>query len=151
MLAAAQVLDAIKALLAAHGGTAPDKVFLGRGWALDERELPAWVIVPGDEEIAPQTMHYPALQEHTLNVEATAKVRATQDVDDVMHAFAAQGLAALQGSRDRMALAPLAGVTVRCVGIGRDLVAEGEAAVGALTLRLLVTFRTRQNAPETLV
>ena len=149
-LASAQVVDAIVARLVADGATA-GKVFAGRGWSLDESELPAWVVTVQAESIEPQTIHYPVLQLHTLNVDAVAKCRATQDLDDAMHALAEAGINALQSTLARAALSPLVNVTVFIVAINRELIAEGEAAIGALTLSLLVTYNTMQNAPGVLV
>ena len=149
-LASAQVTDAIVARLVADGATA-GKVFAGRGWSLDESELPAWVVTAQAESIEPQTIHYPALQLHTLNIDAVAKCRAVQDLDDTMHALAEAGISALQSTLARASLSPLVNVTMFVVAINRELIAEGEAAIGALTLSLLVTFNTMQNAPGVLV
>ena len=149
-LASAQVIDGIVARLVADGATA-GKVFAGRGWSHDESELPAWVVTAQAESIEPQTIHYPALQIHTLNVDAVVKCRAAQDLDDAMPALAVAGINALQGTLARAALTPLVNVGVFVTAINRELIAEGEAAIGALTLSLLVTFNTMQNAPGVLV
>lgn len=136
-LAAAQVIDALAARLvplAATGG----RVYTSRGWPLDV--LPAWRVVAADEAVAPDTVE--PINRHELDVEATAFTRATADLDDALHALAAGGLALL--------FAPTVPYGLRLAGISRQVQSDGEASVGAVTLRLSTTFWVDPAAPETI-
>lgn len=136
-LAAAQVIDALAARLApltATGG----RVYTSRGWPLDV--LPAWRVVAADEAVAPDTVE--PINRHELDVEATAFTRATADLDDALHALAAGGLALL--------FAPTVPYGLRLAGISRQVQSDGEASVGAVTLRLSTTFWVDPATPETI-
>lgn len=139
-LAAAQVIDALAARLvplAATGG----RVYASRAWPLDEASLPAWRITAADELI--ERVDLDGVHRHTLDIEATALARVTADLDDALHALAAGGLPLLfqvPVPYDLMA-----------TGIGRSITQQGEAAVGAITLRLQATFYANPASPETLL
>src|SRR4051812_5941361 len=92
-LAAAQVVDALAALLvpvALSGG----RVYTSRLWPLTEAELPAWRVTAETEEVQPTTIHS-GVEQHLLSVEAKGYARATDNLDDSLHALAAAGLTAL--------------------------------------------------------
>lgn len=136
-LAAAQVIDALAARLAPLAATG-GRVYTSRGWPLDV--LPAWRVVAADEAVAPDTVE--PINRHELDVEATAYTRATADLDDALHALAAGGLALL--------FAPTVPYGLRLAGISRQVQSDGEASVGAVTLRLSTTFWVDPAAPETI-
>ena len=139
-LAAAQVIDALAARLvplAATGG----RVYASRAWPLDEASLPAWRITAADELI--ERADLSGAHRHTLEIEAVAFARVTADLDDTLHALAAGGLPLLF-----TALVPY---DLTTTGISRASTPQGEAAVGAITLRLQATYFTNPASPETLL
>jgi hypothetical protein len=139
-LAAAQVTDALAARLvpmAATGG----RVYTSRAWPLDEASLPAWRVTAADEQCDRESLD--GLHRHSLDVEAVAYTRVTANLDDELHALAASGLALL--------FAPVAPYGLALAGIGRAITQQGEATVGAITLRLQATYYTNPAAPETIL
>lgn len=137
-LAAAQVIDAVAALLvpmAATGG----RVYTSRTWPLTEADLPAWRVIAQDERVELATIDRSA-QQHTLALDAQATARSVADLDDTLHALAASGLALLFAGTPPYGL--------QLTGIARDLGAEGEAAVGRITLQMQATYFTAPLAPE---
>jgi len=152
MLAAGQVIDAMAARISGLA-LAGSRVYTSRTWPLSEAELPAWRVQAADEDVEPVTVHPDPLQEHALQVELRGHARATADLDDALHALAAQALTAVFDSTPPAdALNTIASklqVTLR--RIERAVVTEAEAAIGLVVLTLRVNFRTRASAPETLV
>lgn len=139
-LAAAQVIDALAARLVPVAATA-GRVYTSRAWPLDEASLPAWRVVAADE--AAERVELGGIHRHVLDVEATAVTRVTADLDDALHALASAGLAAL--------FAGLPPYDLAATGITRAITQEGEAAVGAITLRLQATFYVNPAAPDTII
>ena len=133
-LAAAQVIDAVAALLvpvALSGG----RVYTSRLWPLTEADLPAWRLFATDEPIDGDL--------HDLFIDAEGYVRATQDMDDAMNALASQGLSALFAGPPPHAL--------RCIGIEREPVQEGGADMGRVRLRLQAQFLSPPSTPEVIL
>lgn len=153
-LAAAQIVDAVAALVRAApvGAATPyaSSTFTDRAWAFNEAELPAWRVLADDEEIELVTMHYPAIEQHTLTVMLEGRVRAVSLLDDAMNDAAAAVLAAIFASASTATLGGLA-KAMRAAGISRRLEAEGQAAIGAIDIRLEVVFCTASNAPSTII
>lgn len=139
-LAAAQVIDALAARLVPVAATA-GRVYASRAWPLDEASLPAWRVVAADE--VAERVDLGGLHLHRLEVDATAYTRVVTDLDDALHALASAGLAVLFAGPVPYDLA--------CTGIGRAITQEGEAAVGAITLRLVATYYLNPAQPETLL
>lgn len=148
-LASAQVIDAVVTRLS--GNTpASTRVYPSRLWPLAEADLPAWRVSAGDEEIEPETVHYPAILLHRLPVRCEGYVKANADADDAMHLMAEQALAALYGSQANTAL----GLNVQSnhpARIERDVVSEGQANLGRITVELAIKYRTAANAPGTII
>jgi len=140
-LAAAQVIDAIAARIsgATSAGT---RVYTSRAWPLGEDSLPAWRVVAGSEVVALVGLG-DLLHEHHLDIEARAFVRAVADLDDAMHALALAALPAIFAAPVPYGL--------EHTGIEREMAAEGEAAVGVITLNLRAHFFTRPTAPQTIL
>lgn len=144
-LAAAQVVDAVQALLvpvALTGG----RVYTSRLWPLTEADLPAGVVFAADEQIEAGSLFN--VEQHTLEIEAKGFVRETADLDDAMNDLAAAWLTAL------FAVAPPFNLMV--TRIERDSAAVGstsggEASCGAITLHLQAIFETESGAPETIL
>lgn len=147
MLASAQAVAAVAVLVTSAGqGTA----HTSRTWPLAESDLPAWRVVAEDEEVSAQGVGFPAKQQHELEVCAYGYARATADLDDVLNGMAAGVLSKLFESRAAAQLSPLK-CSMNLKRIGRDMVNEGEAAVGRIALTLQVRFLTANNAPETIL
>ncbi len=136
-LASAQVVDALAARLAPLGATG-GRVYTSRAWPLDV--LPAWRVTAEDEQVEPDTVD--PINRHVLDVAATASARAVADLDDTLHALAAGGLALL--------FAPPVPYGLQLAGIERRMAADGEAAVGQITLRLRTTIWVDPATPETI-
>jgi hypothetical protein len=139
-LAAAQVVDALAARMTGLPLTG-SRVYTSRLWAVSEAELPAWRLTAEDESIEAQMAD--GTNQHLLTVQCEGLVRATADVDDSMHALAAQGLTAL------CAVPALHGTQL--TSIERVTTSEGEAAVGAVRIRVVTRFFVHPAAPETIV
>jgi hypothetical protein len=149
MLASAQAVNGVAALIESVTGMT-GKVHTSRAWPLSEADLPAWRVMADDEEIEAQGVGFPAKQMHDLRVVAHGYARDTTDLDDTLHAMAAAALTKLFESKAATKLSPL-NCSMSLKRIERDMVSEGEAAMGRISLFLLVRFFTSNNAPETIV
>jgi hypothetical protein len=151
-LASAQVVDALATRITGLA-LAGANVFTSRAWPLAEGDLPAWKVVAADEDVEPMTVHPDALQKHTLQVELRGHAKAVDNIDDALHALAAQALTAifdLTPPADALnTIASKLQVTLR--RIERDMQQQGQALLGLVVITLRVDFRTRASAPETLV
>ena len=139
-LAAAQVIDALATRLAAVVATG-GRAYTSRAWPLHEDGLPAWRVVAADELV--ERVSVDGVHLHTLSAEATAYARATADLDDTLHALASAGLQAV--------FAAVPPFDARLAGIDRRVETLGEAAVGAITLRIDTTYYTNPATPETII
>lgn len=139
-LAAAQVIDALAARLVPMAATA-GRVYTSRLWPLTEASLPAWRLVAADELM--ERVDLTGLHRHSLELEATAYARATADLDDTLHALVATGLPLL--------FADPVPYDLTALSISRNVTTEGEAAMGAITLRLMATFYAHPATPETIL
>lgn len=170
MLASAIVIDRIAAILVAAGTVAGASVFTSRTWPLAESELPAITVLADDEQIQANGFEWPWVQAHTLSVRVAGHLRASADLDDAMHTLAEQVLGALFASAPTARLEPLnaaetlelnfvsptpvyrteqiAGVAMSCTGIERQLLTEGPADIGQITVSLSVQFHTLANNPS---
>lgn len=149
-LASAQIVDAVVSRLS--GNTpASTRVYASRVHPLSTPELPAWRVFADEETITTQTVHYPAVLEHSLSVQCDGYVQANSSVDDAMHAMAEQALIALY---DTLAHTTL-GITNLSVNapqrIDREVVNEGQANLGRIGLSLLMRYRTALNDPATII
>jgi hypothetical protein len=140
-LAAAQVIDALAALLVPMTATA-GRVYTSRLWPLAEADLPAWRVTAGSENVELLDLAG-AYQQHVLEVLAECSTRATADLDDALHALAAAGLTLLFAGTPPYGL--------QLLGIEREVATEGEASVGRVRLRMQALFHTAPSAPETLI
>lgn len=140
-LAAAQVIDAQAARLVGLPLTG-SRVYTSRLWPITEAELPAWRVTAQVEVI--QAAMLSGVNEHRLSIEFAGYVRATQDIDDAMHALAAQGLTAL------CAAPTLHGLQI--TGIDRDTPIDGaEASMAAIRITADTLFFVNPAEPETII
>ena len=149
MLASAQAINGVASLIESVTGMT-GKVYASRAWPLAESDLPAWRVLADDEEITAQGVGFPAKQQHDLTVIAHGYARETNDLDDALHEMGAAALTKLFASRAAVQLSPL-NCSMSLKRIERDMVTEGEAAMGRISLTLLVRFLTSNNAPETIL
>lgn len=138
-LAAAQVVDAVAALLLPQAGLG-GRVKTSRAWPWAESDLPACRVFVAGQSVEPSTID--PLDQHTLSIDAQYTTRATADVDDALHALAAAGLTLL--------FAPPVPHAMRLTGINRTLASQGEAAMGEITLQLQCTVYVDPATPETI-
>lgn len=139
-LAAAQVVDTLAALVNAQAAVA-GRVKTSRTWPWAEDQLPAVRVFVSDEVAEQATLD--GINAHRAAVDVQYTARATADLDDVLHALAAGGLALL------FAGSPPYGLSL--AGIARETATEGEAAVGRITLQLQTLFYVAPSAPETIL
>jgi hypothetical protein len=134
-LAAAQVIDTVAARLAAAGRP----VYTSRLWPLAEAALPAWRVTAEQEDVERQDMSGSICQ-HTLTVQLRGYVRATDDLDDALHALAATALP--------LVFADPVPHDLQLTSIDRQIETTGEAALGAITLTARAVYYVRTAAPE---
>lgn len=152
MLAADQIAHAFAERLTGLP-LAGANVFTDRAWALAESQLPAWKVIPEEDEVELATIHTPAIEAHTHQFELHGVVRAIADIDQAMGAFAAEALTAI------FSLTPpadtLAGIRkklqIALSRVQRTPAKEGEAATGLVVLTLRVDFKTRADQPENIL
>jgi hypothetical protein len=140
-LAAAQVVDALAALLVPVSATA-GRVYTSRTHPLTEDNLPCWRVFVAEEQVDPVELGA-RINQHLLQVNAEATVRAVADADDAINALAAQGLAAL--------FAGTPANDLQLIGIDRDFDGEGEAALARVRLRLQARIHVAAATPETII
>lgn len=148
-LASAQIVDAVVTRLAGNTPAAT-RVYASRLWPLAEADLPAWRVSADAEEIDAETVHYPALLLHRLTVRCEGYVKANTDADDSMHAMAEQALTALYDTQPHATLG-LAIQSNHPARLERDVVSEGQANLGRITLDLAIQYRTAANQPGTIL
>jgi hypothetical protein len=151
-LASAQIVDAIATRISGLPLAGAD-VYTSRAWPLAAANLPAWKVVAVDEVVEPMTVHTDPVQKHELQVELRGHVAAVEDLDDDMHALAAEALTALFDTTPPAdALTGIDGKLQRSLRrIERAMQPEGQAHLGLVVITLRVDFRTRASAPQTLV
>jgi hypothetical protein len=129
-------------------------VFTARAWPLAARSLPAWLVVPGPEDIEPLTLGANPRQVHRLQVDLRGHVQQVAELDDAMADIGVEALqrifpqaAPLVPDALQALLGPLVLTQRR---IDRYMQQEGEAAHGVVVITLLAVFHTRANAPTVL-
>lgn len=140
-LAAAQVVDALATRLQAVAATA-GRVYTSRTWPLADADLPAWRVYVQNEPVERVDMDGD-IHHHTPTIACQADAAATADLDDVLNALAAAGLAALFA-----APAPYA---LQLTGIQRKTATQGESRLGYVTLLVQAEFYAAASAPETIL
>lgn len=140
-LAAAQVIDALATRLAPQAGLGAGGVKTSRTWPWAETDLPACRVFAADEQV--ELVSNDPINRHLLAVDAQYTLRATADLDDAMHAAAEAGLVLLFAGSLPYGL--------RLTGIRRETAADGEAAVGQITLQLQCEFYVAPAAPNTII
>lgn len=152
MLAAGQLVHAFATRLTGLP-LAGASVFTDRAWPLSQQQLPAWKVIPHDEDVELGTIHKPAIEAHSLQLELHGFVHAVTQIDDALSALAAEALSAIFSQTPPAdTLADLRKkVQVGLVRIERTMTKEGEASMGLVLITFRVEFKTRADQPETIL
>jgi hypothetical protein len=148
MLCSQQILAALKQRLVDAATAAGSRVYSDRLWPLDESKLPALRVYERDEQIEPQTIHWPRLQEHALGLAVEMCAQAVSGIDTVL---AALRLEVEQALFDSIAHATLGldGPQLALSGVGPLEPIEGkDRQLASRQIALQATYRTFENAPE---
>ena len=147
MLASQQIIEALKTRLAGNTD-AGSRVYSDRAFPLDEAKLPAIRIFELEEQITPQTVHYPVLQQHDLAIAVEHCVKDTAGVDATLAALRLQTLTALFDTAAHATLG-IAGLQIQQRGVGPLQPLEGsDIQIAQRTEQLNAQYRTFSNAPE---
>lgn len=149
-LASSKVIDQIAKTITDGAVVPNNRVYTSRFWPLAEDELPAIRVVAEDETIEATSIGLPLRLVHELPVSVDCYVRAVDDADDSMHEIAYGVMLALFGTDEAATLQPLTSVVMTPSGITRGVGEGDEAALARISVRLLVRYQTRSNAPENL-
>lgn len=150
MLCEQQIIDAIKTRLL-NGTDADNRVYSDRLWPIDEGKLPALRVYAMEDKVAPQTVHYPVLEKHELDVAIELCALATSGIDATINALKAEVLARLF---DTLPHATLALKNVQLVQGGTGPLQPIETATKQLaqrTLKVTAHFSAYAHQPETFV
>jgi hypothetical protein len=139
-LCAAQIIDAFAGRLATTGRP----VFTSRLWPLAESDLPAWRVT-GEAEDINRDGFTDGIHEHRLTLQFKAFARATSDIDDVLHALAATGLAAI------FALPLPYDLALVSLDRATGVEAVGESSMSSIALVTIATFYARPQSPQTFI
>jgi hypothetical protein len=150
MLCKQQIIEAIKALLV-NGTDADNRVYADRLWPLDEGKLPAIRLYELQDEITPQTLHWPVLEQHDLDIGIELCAIAASGIDAVLAALELQVLGRLLDTQPHSTL----GFTnVRVTHAGTGPMKPIETATSQLaqrTLQVKARFSAFAHQPETFV
>jgi hypothetical protein len=150
MLAARQVVLAVRDRLIAAATAAGTRVYAGRAWPLDT--YPAIRVFATDEDLqadAAEDATWPQSRLHRLQLDVQGTVNEAADPDGAADALAAEILQALEGTQAAARLAPL-NCALQAQRIGRQQVAEGEASLGRVTVRFEALFGAESDDPHTI-
>lgn len=119
---------------------AEGRVYASRARNLDERDLPAVLIYARREKVAADS--YPRSGENgsttrTLEIAVEAVVRALDDVDDTLDAFALQ----VEGALEWLEIPGLETATIHLTDTDIDVSTDGRLPIGAVRLSFAVEYR----------
>lgn len=149
-LAGAQIRAAIATRLTGLP-LAGERVYKSRAWPLNL--LPAWKIVTPDEDIEPMTVHPNTPQNHRLQLELQGYTSVVDELDDRLDDLAAEALTAIfnpPGSPDALSVL-MTHMQLTQRRIERVMSPEGQAVLGMVQITLRAEYRTKANAPETIL
>jgi hypothetical protein len=150
MLCSQQIIEAIKTRLLS-GTDADARVYADRLWPLDEGELPAIRLYELREQVTPETIHFPVLEKHELEVGIELCAASAAGIDAVL---AALKLQVLQCLFDTQPHSTLGFTNVRCAHTGTGPMQPIETATSQLaqrTLQVTARFSAFAHQPETFV
>jgi hypothetical protein len=156
MASCAQQVVAAMASRLSGNTAAGSRVYTDRLWPIDKADLPAILVLAGDERIKPVTVHWPRVNEHRLELMVAYKVRALSGMDVALDTGLLAILAAVMDTAEHAQLGilpqPLAELErKRRLPDVAELKALGESeyATGQVLVVFEACFQTTDVAPET--
>jgi hypothetical protein len=150
MLCSQQIIEAIKTLLL-NGTDADSRVYADRLWPLDEGKLPAIRLYELRERVTPQTVHWPVLEQHELDVGIELCAASASGIDAALSALKLQVLGCLFDTQPH---ATLGFTNVLLMQQGTGPMQPIETATSQLaqrTVQLSARFSAFAHQPETFV
>jgi hypothetical protein len=150
MLCSQQIIEAIKTRLL-NGTDADNRVYADRLWPLDEGKLPAIRLYELREQVTPQTVHWPVLEKHEMDIAIELCGSAVSGIDSVL---ASLKLQVLQLMFDTQAHTTLGFTNVRVMHSGTGPMQPIETATSQLaqrTVTVTAQFSAFAHQPETFV
>lgn len=141
-----QIRNAVAALLKGNT-TAGQNVFEARVYALDDPKLPALLVYSNDEVVVEQSISRPRTQTRQLSLTIEGYARANSNVDTATDSLAKE-------IETLVAADPTLGGLVKDAALSTtetQLSSEGEKPVAVVTITYVVTYNTKENAPDVLV
>jgi hypothetical protein len=150
MLCSQQIIEAIKTLLL-NGTDADNRVYADRLWPLDEGKLPAIRLYEQREQVTPQSIHWPVLEVHELDIAIELCASAANGIDATLAALKLQVLGRLFDTQPH---ATLGFTNVRVSHAGTGPMQPIETATSQLaqrTVQVTARFSAFAHQPETFV
>lgn len=150
MLCKQQIIAAIKALLL-NGTAADNRVYADRLWPLDDGKLPAIRLYELQDEITPQTVHWPVLEQHELSIGIELCAIAATGIDAELAAIELEVLGRLFDTQQH---ATLGFTNVDLTNAGTGPMRPIETATSQLaqrTVQVKARFSAFAHQPETFV
>lgn len=153
---AQQLVEALQQRLIDAATSAGSSVYGDRLWPTSADELPDWLVVLGDEDITPQTVHSPRVLLHNAEILVAGRVRAVTGMDAALDAMTLELLAAVFDSDAHRTLGGLLQNGLVEVQRSRRLPdatelrspQASEFAVAQVLFTMRATFQTQEDAPE---
>lgn len=150
MLCAQQIVEAIKTRLL-NGTDAGNRVYADRLWPLDEGKLPAIRLYELAEKVTPQSIHWPVLEQHDLDVGIELCAESASGIDAALSTLKTQALSRLF---DTLPNATLGFTNVMLTQRGTGPMRPIETATSQLAQRTVTVsarFSAFAHQPETFV
>ena len=150
MLCSQQIIEALKTQLL-NGTDADGRVYTDRLWPLDEGKLPAIRLYELSEEIKPQTVHWPALEQHELDIAIELCASAVSGIDATLAALKLQVLGLLFDTSAHASLG-LTNVSLQHTATGpMQAIETASSQLAQRTLKVTASFSAFAHQPETFV
>jgi hypothetical protein len=151
MLCSQQIIGALKARYVAAATDAADRVYTDRLFPLTEGKLPALRIYQQQDDVTPETVHFPVLEKHELTIGVEHCAAEASGIDDVLADLLLQTKQAVFDTLPHATLG-INGLVLTERGTGPLEPADGaEIQIAQRTLHLNAQYRSFANAPEVFV
>lgn len=148
MLCSQQVIDGLKTRYVAAATNAASRVYSDRLFPLTDEKVPALRLYVLQEEVTPETVHFPVLQKHDLSIAVEHCAHATSGIDSVISDLQLQTKQAVFDTLPHATLG-ISGLLLTERGSGPLQAAEGaDVQIAQRTTQLNAQYRTFANAPE---
>lgn len=144
-----QIREAAAALLTGLATTS-SRVYQSRIHPLGDTELPCLVITTNDETVERGNTGQSALLKRVLNLQVTAKAKATANVDDTLDTIIKEVEIALNASVSANTLGGLA-KQIDLSTLYVDMDGEGEMPVGQAVMNFNCYYMTPAATPDTII